>query len=461
MLQLAENLRKRDGARFVRGVDWRGRPLRTDRRCAPPSTGARHARPEGAARRRTRGRQWRNLARHLAPELVGPTGSSTMRVAPVAHAGELLGLIVVTRRPDGEPFTDTDHTVLTRSPARSRSRCTTCNSTRHCRRASTNCASATGSCSNRGPHRRGRRRRATQARTEPARRRAAASRRPRDPKLRLAHDDVDDDPADAKAMIDEIKGDVQTAIGAALTRPRHLPTLAGVERSGRRPALRRRSSRIADHGGNSTMSVATATTSKRRCTSACSKRCRTPASTPATPRRRPCGSLAGWVVALRDPDDGAGFVVDQAGQQGHGFVNMTDRLGAFGGTVSVVSAPGGGTTDHGHHPVAGPRTGPGRGVEVGRHGSRLVSTADRDPAAVRRVVHHGHRRRIRRRDRAHDRFGRPSHGHGSRPVRRGGLERARRDDHATQRRAPTDRRNRRPSRCHGREFVHVRVRRSR
>ena len=36
-----------------------------------------------------------------------------MRVAPVAHAGMLLGFIVVTRRPDGEPFTETEDMVLT------------------------------------------------------------------------------------------------------------------------------------------------------------------------------------------------------------------------------------------------------------------------------------------------------------------------------------------------------------
>ena len=36
-----------------------------------------------------------------------------MRVAPVAHAGLLLGFIVVTRRPDGEPFTESEDTVLT------------------------------------------------------------------------------------------------------------------------------------------------------------------------------------------------------------------------------------------------------------------------------------------------------------------------------------------------------------
>ena len=43
-------------------------------------------------------------------------------------------------------------------------------------------------------------------------------------------------------------------------------------------------------------------------------------------------------------DDGVGFDVGGGGQVGHGFVNMADRLGAFGGTLDVTSAPGRGTT---------------------------------------------------------------------------------------------------------------------
>ena len=42
-------------------------------------------------------------------------------------------------------------------------------------------------------------------------------------------------------------------------------------------------------------------------------------------------------------DDGAGFDASTA-QMGHGFLNMQDRLGAIGGTLSIESAPGKGTT---------------------------------------------------------------------------------------------------------------------
>jgi signal transduction histidine kinase len=42
-------------------------------------------------------------------------------------------------------------------------------------------------------------------------------------------------------------------------------------------------------------------------------------------------------------DDGVGFDASSAAR-GHGFLNMQDRLGAIGGSLSVISSPGAGTT---------------------------------------------------------------------------------------------------------------------
>jgi len=50
-------------------------------------------------------------------------------------------------------------------------------------------------------------------------------------------------------------------------------------------------------------------------------------------------------------DDGAGFDLAGRGRDGHGFVNMSDRVGAIGGTVSVESAPGRGTRVAGRIPL--------------------------------------------------------------------------------------------------------------
>lgn len=53
-----------------------------------------------------------------------------------------------------------------------------------------------------------------------------------------------------------------------------------------------------------------------------------------------------WEVS----DDGPGFDPSGAADAGHGFVNMRDRMGALGGVVEVISAPGCGTTIRGHLP---------------------------------------------------------------------------------------------------------------
>jgi signal transduction histidine kinase len=52
-------------------------------------------------------------------------------------------------------------------------------------------------------------------------------------------------------------------------------------------------------------------------------------------------------------DDGAGFDLASRAHEGHGFVNMGDRVGAIGGTLSVESAPGQGTAIRGRIPLAG------------------------------------------------------------------------------------------------------------
>jgi signal transduction histidine kinase len=52
-------------------------------------------------------------------------------------------------------------------------------------------------------------------------------------------------------------------------------------------------------------------------------------------------------------DDGAGFDMASGVQRGHGFVNMSDRVGAIGGTISVDSAPGRGTRVSGRVPLTG------------------------------------------------------------------------------------------------------------
>jgi signal transduction histidine kinase len=72
------------------------------------------------------------------------------------------------------------------------------------------------------------------------------------------------------------------------------------------------------------------------------------------------GSDATIVVHVREEhgalvfdvcDTGAGFDPAGGAAQGHGFVNMADRVGAFGGSVRVDSAPGAGTRVIGRIPL--------------------------------------------------------------------------------------------------------------
>ncbi len=68
-------------------------------------------------------------------------------------------------------------------------------------------------------------------------------------------------------------------------------------------------------------------------------------------RRRGVAGGDGLAFAVRD--DGRGFDPDGLAGRGHGFVNMSDRLGAIGGTVTVDSAPGSGTCVSGVVPLDG------------------------------------------------------------------------------------------------------------
>ena len=287
------------------------------------------------------------------PQLVGPGGAAATRVAPIAHAGELLGLIVSPPRATARRSPRPRTTCSPSSPARSAWPCTTSSSTPPCRPASRSCSGATTSCSSPGPHRRRRRRRAAQARAQPPRRRPAAPRRarrqaaPRPGRGRGRS-------RDAVAMIDEIKGDVQEAIaGAALARARHLPAAAGVRRAGRGAAGSRRPGRRCRPPSTGRASAATRPDIEAAIYFCCWKRCRTPASTPARAATvavsrvedRRHARLRGQRRRCR------ASTAPQPAATGTASSTWPTASARFGGTLAVRSAPGRGHDGPRHVPA--------------------------------------------------------------------------------------------------------------
>ena len=113
LLQLVESLRK--AMMLVSAEVWTGQDGHFElaagvpHRQAPPIViGATES--AVVARAGVSGGTWLDI---WVPAAVGPNGSGSMRLAPVAHAGELLGFIVATRRRDGELFTESEDRVLT------------------------------------------------------------------------------------------------------------------------------------------------------------------------------------------------------------------------------------------------------------------------------------------------------------------------------------------------------------
>ncbi len=283
----------------------------------------------------------------------GAGGTTAIRVAPIAHQGELLGLIVCRRRPDGEPFSEREDAVLTElgrqvglalhnvqlDSALQASLEELQASNEELQRSRARIVAAGDA----------ERRKLERNLHDGAQQHLVALA----VKLRLAQDSVEDDPADAMAMMHEIKGNLQEAI-------QELRALA----HGIFPPL------LASGGLPEALGVAVARSPLPVDLDA-SGVGRYPQEVEAAvyfccletmqnaAKHAGEGTTIRLLVAERDgdlcfevADDGAGFDADTVGLAGHGFVNMSDRLGAFGGTLSVTSAPGAGTTVAGRIPLA-------------------------------------------------------------------------------------------------------------
>jgi signal transduction histidine kinase len=286
------------------------------------------------------------------PAIIGPGGSGAMRVAPVAHAGELLGLITVTRPRDGEPFTEAEDRVLTELARQvalalhnvqldaalqaSLDELQVRNAELQESRAR---IVAAGDAE---------RRKLERNLHDGAQQHLVALA----VKLRLTRDAVEDDPADAIAMIDEIKGNLQDAIQElrSLAHGIFPPLLVSGGLAEALPAAATRAVLpvtvdTAGIGRYSAEMEAAIYFCVLEALQNAGKHAGEGATVRVTITER--DGTVGFEVS----DDGAGFDAAAVGDHGHGFVNMADRLGAFGGTLTVRSAPGAGTTIAGSLPV--------------------------------------------------------------------------------------------------------------
>ena len=169
-------------------------------------------------------------------------------------------------------------------------------------------------------------------------------------KLRLARGLIRTDAARARAMLEELRGEIDLALDTlnALSLGIYPPLL---EEQGIAAALAAQYLRTALPVHLDAEDLRRHPTRPRRpCTSAASRPCRTPRSTRTPPRstiglRDDDGALA-FTVA----DDGIGFDPTSNGA-GTGLQGMRDRIAVLGGDIAIASSPGSGTTIHGRIPV--------------------------------------------------------------------------------------------------------------
>jgi len=286
------------------------------------------------------------------PSLAGANSANT-RIAPIAHAGHLLGMIVLTRRPEGEQFNEENDRIVTElarqvalalhnvqlDSALQASLEQLQQANIELRESRLRIVSAGDA----------ERRKLERNLHDGAQQHLVAMA----VKLRMAEELVDDDPGEAVKVIGELRDGLKDAIAElrALAHGIFPPLLSS---GGLAEALPTAAGRAAlpttvETAGISRYSPEVESTVYFCCLEAMQN------------AGKHAGDDAEIAVRVRDADgtlvfevtdDGAGFEPGPLGAHGHGFVNMTDRLGAVGGRLTVISAIGKGTTIRGEIPLA-------------------------------------------------------------------------------------------------------------
>jgi signal transduction histidine kinase len=351
LLQLAESLRKTMG--LTSAEVYTGSSDVLERTVSVPDSGPRSLvltsrEREVVSRAGVSGNAWTAI---WVPALLDGRLRAQLRVAPVSHGGELLGLIVVERPADADSFTEEDDRVLTELARQTglafhnvqldAALHTTLDELRKQAeelRASRARIVASGDAE---------RRRVERNLHDGAQQHLVALAI----NLRLAKDIVAEDPDGTAQILDQLATDVQDTIKELreLAHGIYPPLLAD---QGLGEALRAAAGRsplavavsVADDVGRYSADLEAAV--YFCCLEALQNAGKHAPG--ATVQLRVWTEAGGLNFAVSD--DGPGFDAATA-RGGHGFVNMADRLGAIGGAVRWDSVPGQGATISGSIPL--------------------------------------------------------------------------------------------------------------
>jgi signal transduction histidine kinase len=357
LLQLAESLRKTMTLASAEVYTGLGDVL--ERTAAVPDTGARslligdRERPV-IARAGVSGQAWASV---WLPALITDSATGPLRVAPVSHAGDLLGLIVVRRPAAGDPFSAEDDRVLTELARQ-------VGLALHNARLDTALATTLDEL----------RKQAEELRRSRARIVASADAERRRVErdlhdgaqqhlvalavnLRLTRELLADDPETAALMIDQLADEVKATIQELrdLAHGIYPPLLAD---SGLGEALRAAGRRSPLPVTVSAPGIGRYGLEIESAVYFCCLEALQNASKHAGGARvevRMWEESGGLLFSVTDDGpgfDGPGFA---PARSGHGYMNMADRLGAIGGSVRWDSAPGEGTRISGSVPLLEPR----------------------------------------------------------------------------------------------------------
>ena len=285
------------------------------------------------------------------PALATAAGTgSLLRVAPIRNAGQLLGLIAVERAPNTEPFSEEDDRILgdlarevglalhnVHLDAALQDTLAELRAQAAALRESRARIVASGDAE---------RRRVERNLHDGAQQNLVAIAIG----LRLARDRLDSDPVEAARMLDQLNGEVQSAVAELreLAHGIYPPLLVD---SGLAPALLAAASRSPLRVE---VEVDTPDRFDHDTEAAVYFCCLEALQNSAKHAPGATARIRVWcepgTLFFRVEDDGPGF--DPAvSAKGHGLVNMTDRVGAIGGTVAWSSQPGQGVEVSGVVPV--------------------------------------------------------------------------------------------------------------